>query len=111
MTTPRPRRRFEGAAAGSAADVALGVPTVVEEEESAAWPCAPAVEAGVPADGLRGGGGMAEGVAVVGVGVELEAEFGCEVVSAELWLREDGDCMCCCCVGGDRCCLSSWWWW
>lgn len=115
VTTPRPRRRFEGAAAGRAADGALGVPTVVEEEESAAWPCAPAVEAGVSVEGLRGGGGGggAEGVAAVAVGVEVEAEFGCEELSAGLlvWGEGDGkswcflcvfccrDCCCCCSCG------------
>lgn len=42
VTTPRPRRRLEEAAAGRGAEGALGVPTVVEEEEST----------DVPADGL-----------------------------------------------------------
>lgn len=94
VTTPRPRRRFEGAPAGRAADGALGVPTVVEEEESAAWPCAPVEEAGVlPAEGLRGGGGIAvaDGVAAVGVGVEVSAELGCEVASGGWLAWDDGD--------------------
>lgn len=81
VTTPKPRRLLDGAEAEMDALGALGVSTVVEEEESAAWTGPVAVEAGVPADGLVVAGGAPLEVAV---GVEVVTEFGREAGSVGL---------------------------